>query len=86
MVDMITETLDNGEEYSFDMDVSHEISETLFDNLMEMQGEVENYDFESTVFCVFHTSMALLMSCGWTPDSLKEEITEYNKDFKESLN
>lgn len=86
MVDIVKETLEDGTEYQFDMDVSHDITESIFESLLEMQDNLENFDFEATVFCIFASSLSILAGCGWEPEALRAEIDSQITSNKESMN
>jgi hypothetical protein len=74
MVDIVKETLDNGEEYQFDIDLCNDVADDMLEELYEMEGEVENFDFTATVYSLFVSSVNILAESGWTTEDLIKDV------------
>jgi hypothetical protein len=77
MPDIIKETLADGSEVQIDMDVCNEQASLALDNLFELEGELENFDFVATVFSLYVSCIHILTNSGWNKDELKSEV-EYH--------
>jgi hypothetical protein len=74
MTNLIKETLENGEVYEFDLDVCNAAADQALEELLEKEGEVENFDFVASVFSLFVASISILTQSGWTTDELINEV------------
>jgi hypothetical protein len=80
MADIIKETLENGEEYQFDMDLCRDKADDALAELYEMEGTVENFDFTASVFSLFVHSIQILADSGWTVEELMEEVAYHSAE------
>ena len=74
MTNLIKETLENGEVYEFDLDVCNAAADQVLEELLEKEGEVENFDFVASIFSLFVASISILTQSGWTTDELINEV------------
>ena len=74
MTNLIKETLENGDVYEFDLDVCNAAADQALEELLEKEGEVENFDFVASVFSLFVASISILTQSGWTTDELINEV------------
>ena len=74
MTNIIKETLENGEVYEFDLDVCSAAADQVLEDLLEKEGEVENFDFVASIFSLFVASIGILTQSGWTTDELINEV------------
>jgi hypothetical protein len=74
MTNLIKETLENGEVYEFDLDVCNAAADQALEELLEKEGEVENFDFVASVFSLFVASISILTQSGWTTEELINEV------------
>jgi hypothetical protein len=74
MTNLIKETLENGDIYEFDLDVCNAAADQALEELLEKEGEVENFDFVASVFSLFVASISILTQSGWTTDELINEV------------
>jgi hypothetical protein len=74
MTNIIKEILENGDVYEFDLDVCSEAADQVLEELLEKEGEVENFDFVASVFSLFVASISILTQSGWTTDELINEV------------
>jgi hypothetical protein len=62
-------------------DVDPELCQTFAINALEslfaFDDVVDDYDFNTTVFCLFVECIHILSSCEWTADELKTEIDNH---------
>jgi hypothetical protein len=80
MVDIIKETLANGEEYQFDLDVCTDAADDVLEELYNMEGTVENFDFTASVFSLFVSSIQILAASGWSATELMEEVAYHSAE------
>jgi hypothetical protein len=62
-------------------DVDPELCQAFALNALEglfgYEGVVDDYDFNTTVFCLFIECIHILSSCDWKADELKTEIDNH---------
>ncbi len=80
MVDIVKETLANGEEYQFDLDLCADAADDALAELYEMEGTVENFDFTAAVFGLFVSSIQILADSGWDTKELMEEVAYHSAE------
>jgi len=83
MTDIVKETLEDGTEYEFDLDVCNDEAELVLDELLAKEGEVYHYDFIATVFSLFINSIHILQAAGWEPEELIQEIYNHSDVTKQ---
>jgi hypothetical protein len=74
MSEIIKETLEDGSEYEFDIDLCVEEANQALSNLYDMEGEVEHFDFATAVFSLFASSIHILHDSGWSVEDLVREV------------
>lgn len=74
MSNIIKETLEDGTEYQFDLDLCADYADAAIAELWENEEVVENFDFTATIFNLFVSSIHILANSGWTVDNLIEEV------------
>jgi hypothetical protein len=79
MVDMVKETLANGEEYQFDLDLCNEKADELLSVLYEYEGNLKNFDYTAAVFGLFVASIHILKHSGWTTKDLVNEVLDHSE-------
>lgn len=78
----IVEVLSDGTVYHFDMEVCHQVTDDVFDDLLDKQGQMLGYDYSATVFTVFVRSIHELMLSGWSVQELLREVVDHaGKNF-----
>jgi hypothetical protein len=81
MSNLINETLEDGTEYQFDLDVCEEQATKVLDQLFELENNLEDFDFTATVFNLYINCIHILSSSGWTKEELVNEVANYlNKE------
>lgn len=73
MVDIVKEVLDNGDEYQYDIDLCNDAADDAIEDLFEMEGTVENFDFIVSVYSLFISSVNILADAGWTTEDLVKD-------------
>jgi len=62
-------------------DTDPELCQTFALNALEglfaFDGVVDDYDFNTTVFCLFIECIHILSSCDWKADELKKEVDNH---------
>ena len=76
---LITEVLEDGTIYSFDLDLCDEEAENAIAYLWEQEGKTLNFDFSSAVFQTFIKSIGILTRSGWTTEDLFQEIANHSE-------
>lgn len=68
-------------EDSEDLDIDPELCQTFAINALEslfaFDDVVDDYDFNTTVFCLFIECIHILSSCDWKADELKTEVDNH---------
>lgn len=85
MVDIIKETLNNGEEYQFDIDLCNDKADELLTTLWEYEGNLENFDYSAAVFGLFISSIYILKHSGWSTKELINEILDHSEIVDEDI-
>ena len=86
MVDIIKETLPNGEEYEFDIDLSADKAMEMLKKLYELEGTVDKFDYTSAVFSLFVSSIHTLKHSGWTNKELINEVLDHSEIADKDIN
>jgi len=79
MVDIIKETLPDGTEYEFDIDLSSDKAEELLNELFKLEDTVDKFDAVSAVFSLFISSIHILKHTGWTTKDLINEVLDHSE-------
>ena len=77
MSNIIKETLEDGTEYQFDLDVCDKQATKLLDNLFELENNLTGFDFTATIFSLYINCIHILSNSGWTKDELINEINSH---------
>ena len=83
MADRITEVLEDGTIYCFDMDKCIEEASNSLEKLFEKEGVELDYDFSATVFSLFVQCVHILTSSGWTTEELINEVIDHSEEDQE---
>jgi hypothetical protein len=83
MADRITEVLEDGTIYCFDMDKCIEEANNSLEKLFEKEGVELDYDFSATVFSLFVKCVHILTSSGWTTEELINEVIDHSEEDQE---
>lgn len=78
MADRITEVLEDGTVYCFDMDKCTEVADKIMDDLLEREGEID-FDYTAVVFSLFINSIHILRNNGWSTEELIGEVVEHSE-------
>lgn len=78
MADRITEVLEDGTVYCFDMDKCTEVADKIMDDLLEREGEID-FDYTAVVFSLFINSIHILKNSGWSTEELIGEVVEHSE-------
>ena len=84
MVDIVKETLEDGTEYQFDIDLCNDTADNLLDDLFELEGTLENFDFTAAVYSLFVSSVNILAESGWTTDDLIKDVIYHSTNNTDS--
>ena len=76
---LITEVLEDGTIYSFDLDLCDEEAENAIAYLWEQEGKTLNFDFSSAVFQTFVKSIGILSRSGWSTEDLFQEVANHSE-------
>lgn len=79
MVDRISEVLEDGTIYCFDMDKCMDIATETLDKLHEMEGVELDFDYTATVFGLFVQCVHILTDSGWSTHELINEVIEHSE-------
>lgn len=74
---IITEVLDDGTVYSFDIELSGKLAEHKLQELETMQNIVPMFDYTTAVFNLFIHSIHILTHSGWTINELINEVKDH---------
>ncbi len=83
MADRITEVLEDGTIYCFDMDKCIEEANNSLEKLFEKEGVELDYDFSATVFSLFVQCVHILTNSGWTTEELINEVIDHSEEDQE---
>lgn len=88
MVDRVTEVLQDGTVYCFDIDKCNEEAEKVLEELYKKEDVVIDFDYTATVFSLYVHCIHILTNSGWSTHDLVEEVVEHSEaddidDFKE---
>lgn len=91
MVDRITEVLEDGTVYCFDIDKCNDIADKTLDELYKKQDVEIDFDYTATVFSLFVHAVHILTNSGWTTHDLIEEVIDHSEavdidDYKDPEN
>lgn len=78
MTDRITELLEDGTVYCFDMDKCTDVADKVLEDLLEREGEID-FDYTAVVFSLFINSIHILRNSGWTTDELLREVVDHSE-------
>ena len=84
MVDIVKETLEDGTEYQFDIDLCNDTADNLLDDLFELEGTLENFDFTAAVYSLFVSSVNILAESGWTTEDLIKDVIYHSTQNNDS--
>jgi hypothetical protein len=77
MTNIIKETLADGTEYQFDLDVCEEEATRVLDDLFELEDNLKDFDFTATIFSLYIHSIHILSESGWTKEELIKEVENH---------
>jgi hypothetical protein len=83
MADRITEILEDGTVYCFDMDKCIQEANSSIEKLYEKEGVELDYDFTATVFSLFIQCVHILTDSGWTTEELIDEVVRHSEEIDE---
>ncbi len=83
---LIIEIDDEGNEYTIDLDVCNAVADSVFKNLAEQEGNIENFDFVTTCYSMFMATYQILLEAGWSTDELVNDMQEHLRDLRKSMN
>lgn len=83
MADRITEILEDGTVYCFDMDKCIQEANSSIEKLYEKEGVELDYDFTATVFSLFIQCVHILTDSGWTTEELIDEVVKNSEEIDE---
>lgn len=83
MTDRITEILEDGTVYCFDMDKCIQEANSSIEKLYEKEGVELDYDFTATVFSLFIQCVYILTDSGWTTEELIDEVVRHSEEIDE---
>lgn len=83
MADRITEILEDGTVYCFDMDKCIQEANYSIEKLYEKEGVELDYDFTATVFSLFIQCVHILTDSGWTTEELIDEVVRHSEEIDE---
>lgn len=83
MADRITEILEDGTVYCFDMDKCIQEANSSIEKLYEKEGVELDYDFAATVFSLFIQCVHILTDSGWTTEELIDEVVRHSEEIDE---
>jgi len=75
----ITEVLEDGTIYSFDLDLCDDEAEKAIEYLWEQEGKTLNFDFSSAIFSIFVKSIGILSRSGWSTQDLFQEVANHSE-------
>ena len=78
MTDRITEVLEDGTVYCFDMDKCADIADDIMNDLYKREGEID-FDYTAVVFSLFINSIHILRNSGWSTDELIKEVVDHSE-------
>jgi hypothetical protein len=81
MADRITEVLEDGTIYCFDMEKCIKQADEVLDELYKKEGVEIDFDYTATVFSLFVKSLQILHESGWTTTDLINEVLTYTQDI-----
>jgi|688.fasta_scaffold13108_7 hypothetical protein len=80
MADRITEVLEDGTIYCFDMDKCIQEANDALEKLYEKEGVELDFDFTATVFSLFVNCIHILTESGWTTNDLISEVIDHSTE------
>ena len=76
---VITEVLEDGTIYHFDLDLCDDAAEDAINSLWEKEDTVLNFDFSSAIFSTFVKTIGILSRSGWTTQELFQEVANHSE-------
>jgi hypothetical protein len=76
MTNRVTEILDDGTIYCFDIDKCMNEADKVVETLRDRDGEID-YDYGAVMFSLFITSIHVLSDYGWTREELLKEVIDH---------
>jgi len=73
------EILEDGTVYYFDLDVCNREAEKAIEELHMKEGVLPNFDYTSSIFTLFISSIQILSQSGWTTDELLQEVLNHSE-------
>lgn len=80
MTDRITEVLEDGTVYCFDMDKCNAEAEKVLEGLYNKEDTELEFDYTATVFSLFVHSIHILTASGWTTEELINEVLDHSEE------
>jgi hypothetical protein len=71
------EILEDGTVYYFDLEVCNREAEKAIEELHMKQDVIPNFDYTSSIFTIFISSIQILSNSGWTTDELLQEVLNH---------
>lgn len=78
MTDRVTEILEDGTVYCFDIDKCIDEADKVLEILHNREGELD-FDYTVTVFSLFIQSIHILTSSGWSTNDLISEVLMHSE-------
>ena len=68
---------ENSEDLDIDPELCQAFAVNALEGLFAFDDVVDDYDFNTTVFCLFIECIHILSSCEWNADELKTEVDNH---------
>jgi hypothetical protein len=81
MSNIIKETLEDGTEYQFDLDVCEQQATKVLDELFQLENNLEDFDFTATIFSLYINCIHILSNSGWNKDELIKEVENHAETY-----
>jgi hypothetical protein len=70
---------DGNVEFEIDLELCNTVADDMLNDMWELDGELENFDFVAAVFSMFVNSIHILLDHGWSPQDLQREVTDHSQ-------
>lgn len=70
---------DGNVQFEIDLDLCNTIADDTLSHIVELEQELEHFDFAACVFSLFVQGVHILLDHGWTPEDLVREVQEHTQ-------